>query len=153
MPSSSRSIAAGAGALWLSSALSLQIASAQTAAAPAAGELWEVTSQMTMAGMEGMPGMAIPAQKNRVCSPRDSKEPPGAASGPGECQQSDVQVSGAKTTWKMRCSGPPAMSGTGEITRNGPDAYTGNIRFDSAEGGMTMKLSGRRVGPCTLGAR
>jgi hypothetical protein len=115
------------------------------APAAEAGESWEVSSQMSM---EGMP-MLMPAQTQRVCVSKDWKEPPGGSR--GDCQSSGFKTTGNKSTWRAQCSGPPAMTGEGEITRTSADAYSGLIRFSSAEGTMTLKLSGRRVGACRLG--
>jgi hypothetical protein len=56
-------------------------------------------------------------------------------------------MSGGKATWKVKCTNPP-MTGEGEVTRNGSDAWTGSIRFTSSDGVMTLKMSGRRVGDC-----
>ena len=111
-------------------------------AAEPAGELGEVTSKMSM---EGMP-MEMPAQTARVCSAREWTEPP--PGGPGDCKTSDFERNGNKISWTTTCSGPPAMTGVGEITREG-DAYTGAIRFTSDEVNMTVKLNGRRLGSCT----
>ncbi|HEY3176757.1 MAG TPA: DUF3617 family protein [Candidatus Polarisedimenticolia bacterium] len=111
------------------------------------GDLWEVTSQMSM---EGMP-MALPAQTNKVCAPKDWKEPPGGMDERQKCKTTDYKMVGAKATWKVSCAGPPAMTGEGEITRNGADAYSGTIKFTSPDGVMTLKLNGRRLGACDAG--
>jgi len=118
-------------------------AHADPPAAGADGELWEVTSHISMQGF------AMPAQTTRACTSKGSQEPVGANAQPG-CTTSDMKVSGNKTSWRVECAGPPAMSGSGEIIRSSPDAYTGTMRFSSAEGEMTTKLTGRRVGACTL---
>jgi uncharacterized protein DUF3617 len=107
------------------------------------GDLWEVTSQMSM---EGMP-MQMPSQKNKVCASKSWKEPPGAQNPQQQCQISDLKSVGAKTTWKMQCSSP-TMTGDGEITRTSPDAYSGAIKMSSADGNVTIKLSGQKVGEC-----
>jgi hypothetical protein len=127
--------------LLLALAALVTTAHADPPAAAADGELWEVTSQMSM------PGFAMPAQTQRACTPKDSQEPPGAVE-PG-CTMRDVKVTGNKTSWRVECTGPHAMSGTGEIIRSSADAYTGTMRFSSPDGAMTTKLSGRRVGACT----
>jgi hypothetical protein len=57
-------------------------------------------------------------------------------------------MDGPKATWKITCDPPHAMTGTGEITRDGDAAYTGAMKFASADGNLTMKLDGRRVGEC-----
>jgi hypothetical protein len=127
--------------------ISVLARAAQAADAPKKpGELWEVTSQMSM---EGMP-MGMPAQKSKICAPKEWKEPPAAADERRKCQNSDFKMEGTKATWKVTCAGPPEMTGEGEITREGADAYSGAIQFTSEEAKMTIKLSGRKVGPCEL---
>lgn len=56
-----------------------------------------------------------------------------------------MQTVGSKVTWNVTC---PDMTGVGEITRDGTDAYTGTIKFASAQGGMTVNLTGKKVGEC-----
>jgi len=130
-------------------ALSFLFALAASAAdaAPAGkepGDLWEVTSQVSM---EGMP-MAMPVNTQKVCSPKTWTEPPGG-NADKSCETYDFKSSATATTWKVRCAGPPAMTGQGEITRTRPDAYNGSMTMSMGdEGSMTMKLSGRRVGDC-----
>jgi len=115
----------------------------------ATGDLWEVTSQMSM---EGMP-MAMPAQTHKVCAPKEWKEPPPGMDERQKCQVSDFKSEGPKVSWKARCAGPPEMTGVGEITRSSADAYTGLIKFAVSEGSMKVTLTGRRVGPCELAAK
>jgi len=111
------------------------------------GEMWEVTSRMSM---EGMP-MQMPAQTHKVCSPKNWTEPPGAGADE-KCRTLDFKNTATKSTWKITCPGPPAMTGEGEITRTSPDAYSGAMKFTSDEGAMTMAISGRRVGDCDVAA-
>ena len=106
------------------------------------GELWEVTSQMTM---EGMP-MAMPARTVKVCAPKEWKEPPAAADDSRKCVNSDFKSEGTKVTWKVKCAGPPPMSGEGEINRAGSDAWSGQILFAAEGATMKMKLDGKKVG-------
>jgi len=129
--------------------LLLALSASGAGAAPAAkepGDLWEVTSKMSM---EGMP-MEMPATTQKVCSPKTWTEPPGG-NADKHCETIDFKNSATTTTWKVRCAGPPAMTGEGEITRTSPDAYTGTMKVKSPDGEMTMKLSGRRVGDCDRG--
>jgi hypothetical protein len=121
-----------------------EAAADQGTAARAPGELWEVTSQMSM---ENMP-MALPGQKVKTCAPKEWKEPPGGADERSKCSISDFKIEGAKVTWKVSCAGPPAMTGDGEITREGPDSWSGAIKLASEEGAVTIKLDGRRLGEC-----
>lgn len=126
-------------------ALILVVSSLPAAAETAApGDMWEVTSRMSM---EGMP-TAFPPQKVKVCSPKVWTEPPGTADERRKCTNSDFKLDGAKATWKVTCAGPPAMTGDGEITRDGENAWSGAIRFSSKEGVMTVSLTGVRLGDC-----
>jgi hypothetical protein len=119
---------------------------AEAPAAGGTGDLWSVTTQMSM---EGMP-MALPSNTMKVCASKDWTEPPGGADERRKCTNSDFKVEGPKATWKTTCAGPPAMSGEGEIVRDGADAYNGTIKFTSADGNMTVKISGRRLGGCDV---
>lgn len=108
--------------------------------APVGGESWEVTSQMSM---EGLP-MQMPAQTRRVCSrPEVAPENPDP-----NCRNTDSSRVGNKFTWRIECTGENAMTGRGEIVYSSADAYTGSIRFESAEGVMTLNLRGKRLGAC-----
>jgi len=130
-------------------ALSLLLAlSASSAdAAPAGkepGDLWEITSKMSM---EGMP-MEMPATTQKVCAAKTWTEPPGG-NADKNCETLEFKSTATTTTWKVRCAGPPSMMGVGEITRSSPDAYQGTMTMSMGdEGSMTMKLSGRRLGDC-----
>ena len=120
---------------------SLAASGADTPAAT--GNLWEVTSQMSMAGMP----MGMPAQKLKVCSAKEWTQPPAGGQDQG-CTTSDFVRDGNRVTWKTVCEEPMAMTGTGEIIFDGDDAYSGEIRYASEEGDMVMKLNGHRVGDC-----
>ena len=115
-------------------------------AAPEKGDLWEVTSQMSL---EGMP-MAMPARTMKVCTPKEWKEPPAGMDERQKCQTSDFKGEGSTYTWKVTCAGPPAMTGVGEMTRSGADAWSGLITFTGGEAAMKMKLNGKRLGECDL---
>ncbi len=109
----------------------------------ATGDLWEVTSQMSM---EGLP-MKMPAQKTKVCAAKDWKQPPAAANPRQQCQRSDFKLEGNKASWTETCESP-AMTGKGEITRDGADAYAGTLKYSSADGNMTINLTGHRIDSC-----
>jgi len=111
------------------------------------GDQWEVTTQMTVEGMN----MNMGGQTHTVCSPKEWTQPPGGASGPGgECSVTDAQRDGEKFTWKVNCAGPPAMSGVGEVVREGDSRYSGSIRFAMDGGTMVVQIKGRRLGSCTV---
>ena len=121
------------------SLVSLLMLSPARAADPP-GVLWDTTSQVA-----GMP-MPMPAQTQKVCSAKNwTKPPPG---GDKSCVASDYKMVGNKATWKMQCSGQMPMQGTGEMTFEGSDSYTGAIQATSQGMNMTIKLSGRKVGTC-----
>ena len=113
--------------------------------AAATGDLWEVTSKMSM---EGMP-MEMPAQKVKVCAPKEWTEPPAAADERRKCTNSDFRMEEGKATWKVTCEGPPATTGEGEIIKKSADYWIGAIQFVSDEGNMTIKLRGDRLEDCT----
>ncbi len=94
--------------------------------------------------------MAMPAQTQRVCTPKDWKEPPGSTRPGDECRNTDFKTAGNKSSWSVQCTGAQAMTGHGEITRTSADAYSGFIKFSSADGAMTVTLNGRRLGACRI---
>jgi len=109
---------------------------------PPPGFLWESTSQMVMTGMPFSP----PARTVKLCAAREwTKPPPG---GDASCVNSDFQRVGNKVTWRMECQGQMPMSGTGEITFEGSDAYTGAINATADGVNVTINLSGKKIGTC-----
>mgnify|MGYP001358440683 CR=1 FL=1 len=106
------------------------------------GVLWRTTSQMVMPGMPFSP----PPQTLQLCTrPTWTAPPPG---GDPTCVASNYQVVGNKATWTMQCSGDMPMTGTGEITFNGSDSYTGVITATAEGMTMTINLSGQKIGTC-----
>lgn len=110
---------------------------------PAKGDLWEVSSKMSM---ESLP-MEMPGQTLKVCAAKNWTKPPAGDNPRQACRRSEYTVAGDKVTWTERCESP-TMTGKGEITRQGKDAYTGAIVYASAQGTMTIKLTGHKVGSC-----
>ena len=113
------------------------------AQAPAKGDLWAVVSQMTM---EGMP-MKMPAQTTNVCVAKVWTQPPGPENPRQQCTRANYRIDGDKIGWTESCT-EPTMTGEGEITRTGADAYTGVIKYSSSEGNMTINLTGSKIGEC-----
>lgn len=110
---------------------------------------WEVSVQMQM------PGMQMPTTKSMQCvtAAQLAKDPAtglptGMQSLPNACKVSDYKVTGSTVTWKMACTGATPMTGEGELVFAG-DAYDGTIKMAMQQGGMTMKMSGKRLGDCT----
>jgi hypothetical protein len=110
---------------------------------PAKGDLWETTSKMSMPGMP----MEMPAQKLKICAAKSWTKPPGGDNPRQKCTRSEYAIDGDKITWTESCESP-SMTGKGEITRQGDDAYTGSIVYASEQGNMTIKLAGHKIGSC-----
>jgi hypothetical protein len=109
-------------------------------AAQPAGDLWQVTPQMTMQGI------ALPMPPQTMCTAREWTRSP-VASGPDtSCVNSGFAMSGNTATWKVTCQSPPSTA-IGQITRNG-NSYTGSIKFTSRDGEMIINLMGNRIGDC-----
>lgn len=111
-------------------------------------ELWEVTVKMEMAGMP----MAMPAQTNRICQPKDRPQEEGMMPADQNCKMTDVKRSGNKSSFKLSCTGEQAMTGSGEFEHNG-DNYRGTMRMATVMDGesfdMTQNISAKKVGNCT----
>ena len=84
----------------------------------------------------------------QVCAAKVWTRPPTDPNDPQKCTTTNFKVSGSKTTWETSCKGPPAMSGIGEVTRQGADAYSGTIKLTAAEVAMTIRINGKRIGGC-----
>ncbi len=137
-----KSVMCRALAALVSTALMPLLAQAPTARAQAAGDLWEVTQQMTM---EGMP-MKMPANTMQVCAAKEWTQPPG---GNREgCTSSAFAQSGSTVTWTTTCTGQQSMTGQGEVTRDSADHYKGTIKLMGDGFAMTIQLEGKRVGDC-----
>jgi hypothetical protein len=115
--------------------------------------LWEITTQMQMPNLP----VQMPETKMTQCvTPAQAKDPAstvprGPQSGRGaskdDCKVADLKTSGNKTTWSIACTSPNKVTGTGEMTFS-DDSYTGTTKMSMAQGEMTMKVSGKRVGDC-----
>jgi hypothetical protein len=128
--------------------------------------LWEITSQMSGGNMPKIPavsaaqrkqmesmGIKLPATAGgpmavtvRHCvTPEEAAKrlpPQGEEDRRERCEQKDVKTSGNTMTWKIECTGKQKMSGTGSMTWQGPERYTGESTFnmsDSQHGPTTMK--------------
>jgi hypothetical protein len=96
--------------------------------------------------MEGLP-MEMPAQTLKVCAAKVWTRPPAGDNPNQKCKRSPYTITGNKITWTETCESP-AMTGQGEIIRQGNDAYTGSIKYASEQGNMTIKLTGHKIGGC-----
>ena len=105
------------------------------------GDLWEVTTQMNMAGMPaGMGG-----QTRQVCTERgDPKK--SMQRDDGKCKVTDFKESGNRMTMTFQC---PEGTGTLDNTFNAARTeYKGTMKMTSKQGEMTMNMHGRKVGTC-----
>ncbi|MGH8252091.1 MAG: DUF3617 domain-containing protein [Steroidobacteraceae bacterium] len=122
------------------SLLCLVIAPAQ---AQEKGELWETTSQ---AQIKGSP-MQMPAIFGQHCAKKDWTQAPASGDPSQHCKNTDFNRSGDKATWSVVCDNPP-MTGQGELTFNGPDAYAGVLRFQTDQMNMEVNMTGKKIGTC-----
>jgi Protein of unknown function (DUF3617) len=122
--------------------LSLASFAVIAAQAQRAGDLWEVVSQPSMAGLP----FQLPAQSSRVCWARQWSRPPSGSGPDPTCVNSGFVMPNNTANWTTTCQNPPA-TGVGQITRTG-DNFTGSIALTSAAGAMTISLTGRRVDGC-----
>lgn len=123
-------------------------AQSEDAAATPVGVRWEVVSQPTMT----MGGMTMPmaAQTSRVCAPANATEPPGSNNEERDCVGSDFARDGLTVSWTSVCTGPPAMTGQGQLTYETEafQAYSGSLNYELEEGTMLIALTGKVIGTC-----
>ena len=114
----------------------------KTVVTPIPGVWWEGTVQMSMAGM----GRMMPPTTDKFCRPNASgwDEPPPMGHD-SDCRLTEKSVSGNTLTWKMACTKPQPATGSGEMTFT-PTDYNGTMSMTLAEGSMTIKMSGHKVG-------
>ncbi len=126
----------------MAAAALLFVALSPARAADPPGVLWQTTSQMVMEGMPFSP----PAQTLKMCAHKTWTRPP--SGGDPSCVNSNYKVVGNKATWTMQCSGDMPMTGTGEMTFESADAYTGVINATAEGITMTIKIAGKKIGTC-----
>lgn len=103
------------------------------------GIRWVSTSQMSMPGMPFSP----PPQKSEFCAPLVwTRPPPG---GDASCTNTNYKLVGNTATWDTVCTGRMPMTGTGRITFEGADKYSGQITATSEGVSMVITLSGRKA--------
>jgi len=125
------------------------LAWAQPVHAQAAGDLYEVTVRMEMAGMP----MQMPAMTHRNCVKKGGSDAD-LVPHQDNCTVTDAKRTGNRLTFAIACTGRDAMKGTGDFTFAG-DGYTGQIRLagkmENEDVQVTQAIAGRRVGACTPG--
>lgn len=107
-------------------------------------ELWDMTVSTEMGGMQ------MPPVAQQVCMNKGETRAEGFQRDKN-CKVTEQRRVGNKLTWKMVCSGPEPMTGTGEITRSG-SSMNGRMRLQGKSGGetvdMTMVYAGKLAGSC-----
>src|SRR5438093_4379068 len=79
---------------------------------------WEVTVEMQIPGLpQSMPPRIITQciTKDDAADPQKMLPQGQRGNMPNNCKVSDMKNEGNKVSWAMKCEGPQAMSGTGEI--------------------------------------
>lgn len=71
-----------------------------------------------------------------------------------DCEIHDFRLDGARATWSLRCSGPSAVSGGGEMML-GREAYVADVWNKITDRGRTLditqRIRARRLGDCVPG--
>ncbi|MBI2790048.1 MAG: DUF3617 domain-containing protein [Elusimicrobia bacterium] len=127
---------------------------ARASSAAEDGYLWEVTSQMDMPDMPegrqmpaGMMG-AMGGRTTQVCRGEDESENVSKDKEMKDCAISDLKQTPTSVSMTVKCK--EDRSGKMEFTYNkARTEYKGTMRMkDRKHGEMTMKLTGKRLGPC-----
>jgi hypothetical protein len=105
--------------------------------------LWEVTTQMSMAGgPANMP--AMPARTNQVCVTQamiDKYGGPTSAPPQGQCQMTDVSLTATGMTANMSCSGRMQMTGTVQTTFVDANTSKTTVTMNMQMGQNTMNMT------------
>ena len=128
--------------------LTLGLGSARADGAGVNDGEWEVTTQMTIPGMP----VAIPPVTRTQCLTKKNAVPKPSPQ-QGSCEISAIKSDGNKVSWTIKCSGPRAAQGSGEITYSG-DTMQGKSTFtmknprSGEDVTATQTITGTRVGDC-----
>ncbi|GAB4247267.1 MAG: hypothetical protein OHK0028_24550 [Deltaproteobacteria bacterium] len=129
---------------------------------------WEIVSETSMS----MGGMSMPGMTSKVTHCLTREDPVPASEKEKDCRMEKMKVSGNTVSWRVVCKDG---EGEGEITYRGT-SYKGTFRMKTTGGGegtkrrpsrrraaegtdddgpmtMTMKLSGKYLGPCPKGQK
>lgn len=120
----------------------IALASACAAAADT-GELWEIRTQVEMAGMPA--GMG--AHSARVCNETGDPRKQAQAGDMQKCKLTDFKQSGNKVNMTLAC--PEGTAVMEHVYNAAHTEYKGSVKMTTREGDkMTMNMSGRKVGAC-----
>lgn len=110
--------------------------------------MWEITTQVSMAGMP----MAMPKNTMQQCL--DKKDlVPGASAEQDGCKMKSTKITGNTVTWELHCKTDGTKTKSkGSITYRGT-SFSGsiNINMTGESGTQSMKqtMEGKRIGKCT----
>jgi hypothetical protein len=107
---------------------------------------WEVTMKVNLPGMEG----AQPMKQTQCVTAAMLKDPASAMpSGPGgDCKITDYKLANNTATYKLTCTQPFPLNGTGEMNYAGSDAYSGTLTVDMGGQNLVMNIDAKRLGDC-----
>jgi len=106
------------------------------------GEMWRMRVSLEM------PGFSMPTQTIEVCVPADQNPDEAMMmqqNNSGDCQITNLQRSGSKTSADIRCTGKDAMSGHFEIEMAG-DTMRGTMTVNAEGITMTTKYESTKLG-------
>lgn len=119
---------------------------AGAAQAQQTGELWEMTSSMSM---PGMPAGMIPAQTQQVCQGQNFDRTPGEERDRSKCTITNMKQTPTRITYDIKCEGNPPTTGKADYSfEANRTRMKGTMRMVTKDGEMTMQLTGRKVGTC-----
>lgn len=128
--------------------LLLAVSACLLAVTAAAEEKWEVTTAMEVTGMP----FAMPANTQTVCLPPGEQNNQKMIPADKNCKVSSFSTSGSTSRFHIDCAAPQKMSGDGEVTRLGKDAYKGTLKakgdFDGEAAEIKISYAGRKIGTC-----
>jgi len=104
-------------------------------------DLWEVTTQMDMAGVP--PGMG--SQTQQVCNEKSAGKKP-VMPARENCKVTDYKESGSRVTISVSC--PEGTSVIEQTFNAARTEYKGTMKMKTRDGDMTMTMNGRKVGTC-----
>jgi len=104
-------------------------------------ELWQMSTQMEMEGMQ------LPGRSQQVCMKKGEAQPQSLGQQDPNCKFTDQRRSGNTFTWKVVCTGDNAMTGSGQMTRN-RDTLQGRMQMKGKDGEMKISYSGKLSGSC-----
>lgn len=113
-----------------------------------ADDKWEVTTSMEMVGMP----FQMPATKQVVCLAPGEQNSEKMVPADKNCKVKSFTTTDNTSRFRIECAPPQQMTGEGEITRQGTDAYKGLLKAKGNMEGQAfdMKISyaGRKIGSC-----